>query len=861
MNFFTRLNSLFIILIISTHLLAISGWENPIPVSKIQPGLYGHNPSMASSKNILAITWEEKLKQSTSLHIAFGSDENSLTKKILYNFNGIYNLQPALSVLDDTILVSYSGPDGEIYFLRGKEKGRFWSLPYRLTYTLAISIEPKFYYDDGNKKIYLFFIEQNAGNYQLKYTDSSDLGATWEPIKTIFDSEKTGMAIFFPSIFIKDQKFYVIYQGRLNQSENIRTRDNIYLAVIDEQSKKIIKNIRIVKSDKNIQYTPIVQDLNNNIIWREAENNLWNLYIGTLKNEEDLIPFKINTENKNCYNHSVLFSKDSGYIKIFWSMLTEDKAQIYSRRYYFENNQMGNEILISKTKNNAYFPHATLFNNIEFLIWQEEFNNKQSAIFLQKQDTHCSAPIIIRPKENVWYTTNNIKVQWQAPKDASGINGYGYTLNPREKPDTIIQNLPAETTSVLLNNVLAEGNNYFYLCAFDQAGNVSPIVLRRIQLDTSGPLIQNITSPTHPKEQFVTNHSALVYLEAQDNYQAIKGYAYQIDYGREETFTTKKVMSTIPRLKLTLQNGISYLKVAAVDMSGHWGPVALYPFYVSSKKPEVMALSTTNKMKETQIALLTEKTQPDNEKNRLEVMTPATTSQTTEKKILTENPPQPITNIIPDILIKKETEKEITTPFVQTQKKEVQITMQTEKRIPEPLPHEKKEKTPLPTEQPSIGNNLENYLLKNYSIVSKPIYQSRTRDIIGRPENVRIQKFSINNFSLKRVQFKVYVRTISQDPDTLPPEIIYIWSPILNHCNIASEAPYVPSYIITRSQLFLDVDKLFRYFYVDIVLLEDQDFLIIYTEKNRIMSSSIIKFNNNFNPELLPESLKWIIYE
>ncbi|MBU1077694.1 MAG: hypothetical protein KKH98_10400, partial [Spirochaetes bacterium] len=126
-----------IFFILYTNLSGATGWERSTNVSGIENGLYCHNPVISSGKEILTVAWEEKdrKKKNTSLLIVYGPDERSFEQKILYTSEKEYNLQPAVQVINNMIIVAYSGPDGEIYTMRGKNKGKLWSLPKRMTFT------------------------------------------------------------------------------------------------------------------------------------------------------------------------------------------------------------------------------------------------------------------------------------------------------------------------------------------------------------------------------------------------------------------------------------------------------------------------------------------------------------------------------------------------------------------------------------------------------------------------------------------------------------------------------------------------------------------------------------------------------
>ncbi|MBU1076580.1 MAG: hypothetical protein KKH98_04765, partial [Spirochaetes bacterium] len=626
--------------------------------------------------------------------------------------------------------------------------------------------------------VYLFYIEEEKGDYYLKYLKSVNNGATWSDPETILASEDTKTAIFFPSVFLFKGRFFIIYQGRENIKKADISIDKLFMAEVDQKTGKIIDQKKLLDKKKGLKYTPIINRDNKGLVWSEFEENIWNVYIGFVKEGEEITPLKVNLEKKNCYNHTTLFFSES--IKIFWSMLDKKYSQICSREYYLDSGDLGEKEVVVKTKGNSYLSGAVLFQDAQYIAWQEEYDKNKSAIFIKREDTTSDPPVITSTIQNTWYNSADIIIRWKAPLDVSGSGGFGYYINKENSPEKVIQNLPPEADSLSLKNLLTEGTNYLNLKFYDKAGNESDAATVIIKLDRTKPFITGISSPTHPKDVFVTNRTAVVKVDAQDDYQEIVGFSYVIDHGKDRV--NKDIINIKTNLfSLKLDSGISYLRISAVDSISNKSRVASYPFYVSDTRAGPVSL----------------------------------VSGRTEEKLITRV--ETITQMITE--------------------EETNIAVEGSSDVEAVLP----------------------YLIKNYSILSIPVYKSKTADLIGKPENLTVEEIEIEGVKLKKMKFDLYVA--AKDDESLPPKRLYVWSPILNYTSLRSKWPYVPFYIIKKSRLFQGKAKKYRYFKVEVLTLPEDDFIILSTVKDKLMSSAVTKQKKRINTKLIPGSLRWLLYE
>ena len=104
-------------------------------------------------------------------------------------------------------------------------------------------------------------------------------------------------------------------------------------------------------------------------------------------------------------------------------------------------------------------------------------------------------------EEHVGCKTGNIikkeisNIIWKEVADVSGISGYGYNCNKDPLYEPKIEELKYFQTNININSFLKEGTNYFHINAFDNAGNISETIHKRILIDNSPPVIISIISP------------------------------------------------------------------------------------------------------------------------------------------------------------------------------------------------------------------------------------------------------------------------------------------------------------------------------------------------------------------------------
>jgi hypothetical protein len=134
-----------------------------------------------------------------------------------------------------------------------------------------------------------------------------------------------------------------------------------------------------------------------------------------------------------------------------------------------------------------------------------------SDMYVLKIDTKKpDAPIIdcsSHPIENVWYSNDRIVLDWNEPKDISGISGFSYVLDnfpdttpPENLSMTIdeynLKHTGDENSGTKIYDKVVDGIWYFHLTAEDTLGDWSDTSTVMIKIDTESALITDLT-PTN----------------------------------------------------------------------------------------------------------------------------------------------------------------------------------------------------------------------------------------------------------------------------------------------------------------------------------------------------------------------------
>ncbi|MBN1410019.1 MAG: hypothetical protein JW969_04190, partial [Spirochaetales bacterium] len=211
-------------------------------------------------------------------------------------------------------------------------------------------------------------------------------------------------------------------------------------------------------------------------------------------------------------------------------------------------------------------------------------------------------------EENDYAPSSTVIVEMEASDTyGSGLSGnitdynWGFFSSPQSSP--ILINFVPEGSDFYVSG-LANGANYFYVSAKDDAGNDGNVNQRIIRVDSSVPPMPVITSPTHPYAQNLTdavsvNDAVFNLVSTGSGAAGIDHYEYTLSSGFAEPGLTVIPLSaaTGNRIELTLDDNLSgeyyFLRVQTVSGNGKSSVQATYKFRIDSTPPKNLTVTST----------------------------------------------------------------------------------------------------------------------------------------------------------------------------------------------------------------------------------------------------------------------------
>jgi hypothetical protein len=172
----------------------------------------------------------------------------------------------------------------------------------------------------------------------------------------------------------------------------------------------------------------------------------------------------------------------------------------------------------------------------------------------------------------------NINFSWNAPKDSSGLAGFGIILD--ESPDSVpaTSNLGPGVKTYRQKNLLS-GIHYFHIRTFDRAGNGSKTVHYKFGIDSEKPGLPTISSDTHNNKKAKPGNKIRFALASFDD----SGIAYyKYSFSKDAGDPLKAVSKQDKLLFTNRPAGKYFLKVVAIDGVVNRSPVKTSSILVST---------------------------------------------------------------------------------------------------------------------------------------------------------------------------------------------------------------------------------------------------------------------------------------
>jgi predicted RNase H-like HicB family nuclease len=223
------------------------------------------------------------------------------------------------------------------------------------------------------------------------------------------------------------------------------------------------------------------------------------------------------------------------------------------------------------------------FDRLEDGIWYFHARTKDRAENVSHQATHFKAcidteavaPIITshtHPDEKSWYRDRYVVLNWEAPEELSGVDGYFYSID--RKAGTVPDDKSALFTAqrTLSFELTEDGLWYFHVTTKDKAGNLSRQAghyALRVDTMVSKP---SVVSSTHPEEaEWYSRTKVVFHFTAPEDLSGVAGFYYTFSddprvapAAQGSSYTEKnEVTLEIPR------DGVHYLSVICADKAGN----------------------------------------------------------------------------------------------------------------------------------------------------------------------------------------------------------------------------------------------------------------------------------------------------
>ncbi len=333
----------------------------------------------------------------------------------------------------------------------------------------------------------------------------------------------------------------------------------------------------------------------NRITLGPLEDDLWYVHISTLDEVGNIgvqaahYPIRIDTkaqapavssathpESGQWYSNpklevTLIPAQDLSGVDGFYYLLNQDPNSLPSPE---------DSLWTQKTKIN--------FDHLDDGVWYFHVRTKDRADNLSPQATHfkvcvdtaADAAVVTshtHPDQNHWYRDRFAVLNWEAPEEHSGVEGFYYSID--RKPDTV----PTEKASLFTNQqtlsfeLTEDGLWYFHLTTKDKVGNLSARPAHYILRVDTKVSKTSITSSTHPDEnEWYSKTKASFQFSTPEDLSGIAGYYY--------TFSDDPWFSRHPRAAVTPKKTSSLWKFQGTAS-------IIYPFSVRTTR----AISARNR--------------------------------------------------------------------------------------------------------------------------------------------------------------------------------------------------------------------------------------------------------------------------
>ena len=340
----------------------------PKNVSNTSGGSYLPDIAVDSSGNINVVWWDN---DSGNREIYFSrSEDGGSTWSALINLSSTsaesdYPFIALDSLGNISVVWEEGAPPGEIFFRRSTDNGASWSAAVNISNNSGDSGSPKISVDSSGN-INVVWMDNDPGNRDTYFTCSEDNGATWSQVKNVSNSTDDS---FNPDIAIDNS-------GNINivWRENATNFDVYYSRSTNNGgSWSQVKNISNSTSISDFPAIAVDSAGNINVVWVDISTGVWDVLFSRSSNNGAGWSTAVNiTSNAGNSFQPTIAVDSAGNINVVWGDDTPGNHDVYFSRSLDDGSTWTAFLNISNNAGNSYYPAVGVDStgNIN-IVWQD----------------------------------------------------------------------------------------------------------------------------------------------------------------------------------------------------------------------------------------------------------------------------------------------------------------------------------------------------------------------------------------------------------------------------------------------------------------------------------------------------------
>jgi hypothetical protein len=285
----------------------------------------------------------------------------------------------------------------EIFFKRSTDGGATFGNTINLSNNSGVSLLPRVAAVPGSNNVYIMWVDNTAGKYNVFFKRSTDGGATFGNTINLSNNNNVGLS-FFPQMATSSSfKVYVVW------ADNSTGRYNVFFKRSTDGGATFGNTINLSNNNNvGLSFFPQIsaQDSNNNVYITWVDNTAGNYEIF----------FKRSTDGGATFGNTINLSNNSGVsllprvaavpgsnnVYAVWADNSTGRYNVFFKRSTDGGATFGNVVNLSNTDGmsstfrtnvTAYNPQLETSGNNVYVVWEEHntnFFSKRADIFFKR---------------------------------------------------------------------------------------------------------------------------------------------------------------------------------------------------------------------------------------------------------------------------------------------------------------------------------------------------------------------------------------------------------------------------------------------------------------------------------------------